>query len=53
MVQPSQQHITPCVKGAEWGLGMSGFRMGADFCAGISVEVTKEAGVVPCCRRAL
>ena len=21
MVQPSQQHVAPCVKGAEWGLG--------------------------------
>ena len=25
MLQPSQQHITPCVKGVEWGLGTRGF----------------------------
>ena len=27
MVQPSQQHIAPCVKEVEWGLGTRGLRM--------------------------
>ena len=51
MKQSSQQHVAPCVKGVEWGLGTRGLRMVAPFCAGIPVEVTKEADVVPRCRR--
>ena len=30
MVQPSQQHIAPCVKGVEWGL-LRGLRMAIYF----------------------
>ena len=33
MVQPSQQHVAPCVKGVEWGLGTKGLRMVAAFWA--------------------
>ena len=33
-MQPSQQHVTPCVKGVEWGLGMRGLRIVATFWAG-------------------
>jgi len=52
MVKPSQQHVTPCVKGIEWRLGTRGLRRLAAFWAGIPVEVTQEAGVVPRCRNA-
>ena len=52
MVQPSQQHVAPCVKGVEWGLGTRGLRMLAAFWAGIPVEVTQEASLVPRCIRA-
>ena len=53
MVQPSQQHIAPCVKGVEWILGTRGLRMVAAFWVRrFPVEVTQEAGVVPRCRRA-
>ena len=27
MVQPSQLHVAPCIKGVEWGLGTKGLRM--------------------------
>ena len=40
MVQPSQQHVAPYVKGVEWGLGRRGLRIVAVFWAGILVEVT-------------
>ena len=52
MVQPSQQHVVPCVKGVEWGLGTRGLRIVAAFWAGISVEVPQEANVVSSCRHA-
>ena len=52
MVQPSQQHVAPCVKGVERGLGTRGLGIVAAFWAGIAAEVTQEAGVVPRCRRA-
>ena len=26
-MQPSQQHVSPCVKGVEWGLGTRGLRI--------------------------
>ena len=52
MMKPSQQHVAPCVKMVEWGLGTRGLRMLAAFWAGIPVEVIEEAGVVPRCRRA-
>ena len=52
MVQPSQQHVAPCVRGVEWGLDMKVLRMVAAFWACIPVEVTQEAGVVPRCKRA-
>ena len=52
MIQPSQQHVAPCVEGIEWGLGTRGLRIVAAFWAGIHVEFTKEAGVVARCRRA-
>ena len=47
MVQPSEQHFAPCVKVVELGLGTSGLKILAAFWAGIPVEVTQEAGVVP------
>ena len=31
MVQPSQQHVAPCVQGVEWGLGTRSLRMVAAF----------------------
>ena len=34
MVQPSQQHVSPCVKGVKWGLGTRDLRMVAAFWAG-------------------
>ena len=52
MVQQIQQHVAPCVKGVELGLGTIGLRILAAFWAGIMVEVTQEAGVVPRIRRA-
>jgi len=33
MVQPSQKHLAPCVKGVEWGFGTRGLRMVAAFWA--------------------
>ena len=39
MVQSSQQHVAPCVKVVEWGLGRRGLGMLAAFWAGIPVEV--------------
>ena len=51
-MQPSQQHVAPCVKGVESGLSTRGLRMVAAFWTGIPVEVTQETGVVPHCRRA-
>ena len=46
----SQQHVAPCVTGIEWRLGTSGLGMVAAFWAGIPIEVTQKAGVVPRCR---
>ena len=51
-VQPSQQHVTPCLKEVKWVLGTRGLRIMAEFLAGILVEVTHEAVVIPLCRRA-
>ena len=55
MARPSQQHVAPCVKGVEWGLGTRGLRIVETFWAGIPVEVTQEASVVSrlltCCHR--
>ena len=31
MVQPSQQHVVPCVKRVKWGLGTRGLGMVAAF----------------------
>ena len=31
MVQPSQEHVAPCVKGVDWGMGLKGLRMVAAF----------------------
>ena len=47
MMQPSQQHVAPYVKGVKWGKDMRGLRMVAGFWAGISVVVTQEADIVP------
>ena len=47
IVQPSQQHVAPCVKVA--ALGTRGLGMLATFWAGIPVVVTQETGVVPRC----
>jgi len=52
IMQPSQQHVAPCVKGVEWRLGIRGLRMVIAFWTGILVEVTQEAGAVPRCGRA-
>ena len=41
-MQPSQQHVAPCLKGVEWELGTSGLKMVAAFSAGIPVEVTRK-----------
>ena len=41
-----------CVKEVKWGFGSKGLRIVAAFWAGIPVEVTQEAGIVPSCRRA-
>ena len=38
MMQPSQQHGAPYVKGIEWGLGAKGLRIVAAFWAGIPVS---------------
>ena len=38
IVQPSQQHVVPCVKGVEWGLGTRGLRIVAAFWASILVS---------------
>ena len=43
MVPPSQQHIVPCVKEVEWGLGVRCLRTAAAFLAGIPVEVRRRA----------
>ena len=48
----SQQYVPPCVKGVECGLCTRGLRIVAAFLAGIPVEITQEAGVVPRLRRA-
>ena len=55
MVQHSQQHVAPCVKGVEWGLGthIKRFENGGSVLGGIPVEVTQKAGVVPRCIRAV
>ena len=50
MVQPSQQHVIPCVKMVKWGFGTRGMRMLAAFWVGIQVEVTKEVNIVSHCR---
>ena len=49
MVQPSHQHVAPCVKGDESGLGTRCLIMVTAFWAGMPVEDTQ---VVPRCRRA-
>jgi len=38
MVQLSQQHVAPCVKWVEWGLGTRGLRIMAAFQADIRVS---------------
>ena len=52
MVQPSEQHVAPCVTDAEWGMVTRGLRMVAALWSGIPVEVTQEDGVVLRCIRA-
>ena len=47
MVQLSQQHVAPCVRGVERGFGTRGLRMVAAFWADIPVENTQDAGIVP------
>ena len=37
MVAPSQQHVAPCVKEVEWGLGTRGLRIVTSLWAGIPV----------------
>ena len=41
MVQSSQQHVAPCVKGVEWRLGTRGLGIVAAFWVGIPVVVTE------------
>ena len=36
MVQPNEQHVAPCVKEVEWGLGTRGLRIVGAFSAGIT-----------------
>ena len=50
-MQPSQQHVTPCEKRLS-GMGYKRFENGDSVLAGILVEFTQEAGVVPRSRRA-
>ena len=38
MEQPIQQHVAPCVKGVEWGLGTRGLRRVAGFSTSIPVS---------------
>ena len=38
MVQPSEQHVAPCVKVVYGGLGTKGLRIVAAFWAGIPVS---------------
>ena len=58
LVQPSQQHVAPYVKGVEWGSDTRGLRMVAAFrtCILVSsaytVEITQQAGVISRRRRA-
>ena len=52
VMQPSQQHVAPCVKGVKWRLGPKGLRMVAAIWVSIPVEATQEAGVVSHCKRA-
>ena len=52
-MQPSQQHVAPCVKGVEWGSGRRGLRKVGGFWPGIPAEVTQETGLVPRYRRAV
>ena len=42
MVQPSQQHVAPCVKVVEWGLDTRGLRIVVSFWVGIPGEVTQH-----------
>ena len=37
MVRPSQQHVSPCVKGVKWILGTRGLGTETAFSAGIPV----------------
>ena len=53
MVQLSQKHVAPFVKGVDWGSGARGLRIVGAFWAGIPIEDTQEAGVVPRCKRAV
>ena len=48
IVQLRQQHVAPCVKGVDWGLGTRSLGMLEEFWAGIPVEVIKQASVVLC-----
>ena len=42
MVQLSQQHVAPCVKEVEWGLGTTCLRVLAAFSAVIPVELHRR-----------
>ena len=48
MIEPSQQRVAPCVKEVAWGFCTRDLRMLAAFWAGIPVDNTQDAGVVPC-----
>ena len=58
-MQSSQQHVAPCVKEVECGLGKRGLKIVAAFSAGIpvsttrTVEVTQEVDEVLRHRRAV
>ena len=45
MMQSSQQHVAPCAKWVEWGLGTRGLIIMVAIWIDIPVEVTKKAGV--------
>ena len=47
MMKSSQQHVASCIQVVEWGFDSRGLRMLAAFSAGIPVEDTQDAGLVP------
>ena len=44
IVQPSHQHVAPCVEEVDWGLDTRGLRIVAAFWAGIPVSILDCTG---------